>query len=88
MTNGGGKMINLKTKITPRGTAYILTGKDRTNEIAGFKSFKQAALVCRFLNGGNMRDEDFVEAFAAIDEYEAFVAAGKIHYEAGVENGV
>ena len=78
--------MNIKSRVTPQGkTVFILTGADITNEVAAFPGFLQAALVARYLSGGNMPDEDQRNALAAISEYDLFLEEGKIHHEAGGE---
>ena len=76
--------MNIKARIVSEGkVVYILTGIDSTNEVAAFPGFLQAAIVARYISGGNMREEDQANAIAAISEYETNLEAGKIHHEAG-----
>jgi len=71
--------VNIRVKKTNRGLFYVLTGREAKDEIAVFPGFLQAALVTRYLSGGNMRPEDAANALAAISEYDI------IQEEAGAE---
>ena len=77
--------MNIKTRIENGKTFFILTGKDETNEVAAFPYFAQAALVARYISGGNMPKEYQSRAMAAIIQYDELREAGKIHHEAGGE---
>ena len=78
--------MNIKSRVTPQGTVYIVTGMDTSNEVAVFPKFAQAALVARYVSGGNMPDEYQTQAIAAIKQYDELLEAGKIHHEAGAKN--
>lgn len=77
--------MNIKTRIVNGETVFILTGADLTNEVAVFPHLAQAALVARYVSGGNMPDEYQTRAMAAIIQYDELLKAGKIHHEAGGE---
>ena len=77
--------MNIKSRVTPQGTVYVITGTDTTNEVAVFPKFAQAALVARYLSGGNMPDDYQTRAMAAIIQYDELIKAGKIHHEAGAK---
>lgn len=63
--------VSIKVEKIKGENFYILTGgKDKRDEIAIFPGFLQAALVTRYLSGGNMRAEDAANALAAISEYD------------------
>ena len=82
----GSEAMDIKSRVTPQGkTIFILTGTDTTNEVAAFQFFAQAALVARYISGGNMPDEYQTKAMAAIIQYDELREAGKIHHEAGGE---
>ena len=78
--------MNVKTRITPQGkTIFILTGADITNEIAAFPGLLQAALVARYISGGDMPEADQRNALAALSEYDSCLEKGIVHHEAGGE---
>ena len=63
--------VNIKVEKNNGQLVYILTGgKEKRDEIAAFPGFLQAALVTRYLSGGNMRQEDARNALAAISEFD------------------
>ena len=63
--------VNIKVEKRKGKLIYILTGgKEKRDEIAAFPGFLQAALVARYLSGGNMRPEDAGNALAAISEFD------------------
>lgn len=69
--------VNIKVEKSKGELVYILTGgKEKRDEIAAFPGFLQAALVTRYLSGGNMRAEDAANALAAISEYDLAQEAG------------
>ena len=63
--------VNIKVEKNKGQLIYILTGgREKRDEIAAFSGFLQAALVTRYLSGGNMRPEDAKNALAAIAEFD------------------
>ena len=63
--------IGIKVQERKGKLSYIVTeGRDRQEEIAAFDEFLKAALVIRYISGGNMRPEDARNALAAISEFD------------------
>ena len=63
--------VNINVKKNNGKLIYALYGgNEKRNELAAFPGLLQAALVARYLGGGNMRPEDARNALAAISEHD------------------
>ena len=80
--------MKIKSKLRNGKIIYILCGDDPSNEIAGFPSLLQCALVCRYLSGCEMAKNDSKNALAAIAEFDDLVDLGKAHFESVVKANV
>ena len=72
LRKGDFSKVNVNIKVEKNGDkyTYYLTGREAKDKIAAFPGFLQAALVTRYLSGGNMRPEDAQNALRAIAEYD------------------